>query len=253
MTIVILGGTSEARQLAVELVADGIDVISSLAGRVRNPSLPAGAVRIGGFGGVDGLAAYLYDQGASALVDATHPFAVTITSNAMQAASRTGIPLVRLERPGWSEHPRAGTWTWVRDAAAARVAAESAGRPFLTTGRGSLRDFLSWADRDVFVRLVDPPSGSIPERWTIITSRGPYHYASECQILHEYDIDVLISKDSGGSYTAAKLDAAGDLGVPVVIITRPETPAVPLVRSVAEAAFWCCANENLELVGRSKT
>jgi precorrin-6A/cobalt-precorrin-6A reductase len=241
MTIVILGGTAEARQLAAELVADGVAVISSLAGRVRYPSLPPGVVRIGGFGGADGLAAYLRDRDASALVDATHPFAVTITDNAVQAAGRTGTPLVRLERPGWSEHPRAGTWTWVRDAVAARAAADSALRPFLTTGRGSLRDFLPWADRDVLVRLVDPPTGSIPQRWTIISSRGPYHYASERQILRDHAIDVLISKDSGGAHTVAKLDAADDLGIPVVIMARPEHPAAPIVRTVAEAATWCRA------------
>jgi precorrin-6A/cobalt-precorrin-6A reductase len=130
-----------------------VAVISSLAGRVPIQGYLRGAVRIGGFGGAEGLAAYVRDMHASAVVDATHPFAVTISSNAMQAASNTGIPLVRLERPGWSEHPRAGTWTWVGDIAAARAVAESARRPFLTTGRGSLRDFLPWADRDVLVRL----------------------------------------------------------------------------------------------------
>ena len=102
MTVVILGGTAEARQLAAALIADGIEVVSSLAGRVRNPRLPAGPVRIGGFGGADGLAAYLRDHEVSALVDATHPFAVQITTNALQAASVTNTPLIRLERPGWS-------------------------------------------------------------------------------------------------------------------------------------------------------
>jgi precorrin-6A/cobalt-precorrin-6A reductase len=241
MTIVILGGTSEARQLATNLVSDGVEVISSLAGRVRHPSLPIGRVRIGGFGGVEGLAAYLRDQRASALVDATHPFAATITGNAVQAASRSGTPLLRLERPGWSEHPHAGAWTWVRDAAAARAAADSARRPFLTTGRQSLREFLPWADRDVLVRLVDSPAGVLPQRWTVITSRGPYSYPSERQILHEHAIDVLVSKDSGGTHTVAKLDAAGDLSIPVVIIARPPHAPVPLVRTVGEAAAWCRA------------
>jgi precorrin-6A/cobalt-precorrin-6A reductase len=253
MTIVILGGTSEARQLATNLVSDGVEVISSLAGRVGRPNLPTGHVRIGGFGGVEGLAAYLRDQRASALVDATHPFAATITSNAVQAASRTGTPLVRLERPGWSEHPNAATWTWVRDSAAARAAADSARRPFLTTGRQSLREFHPWADRDVLVRLVDPPTGPIPQRWTVITSRGPYSYLSERQILHEHAIDVLLSKDSGGTHTVAKLDAAGDLGIPVVIVARPPQPPLPLVRTVAEARAWCRAAENLELVERSSS
>jgi precorrin-6A/cobalt-precorrin-6A reductase len=236
MTVVILGGTAEARQLASVLLADGIDVVSSLAGRVQSPSLPAGRVRIGGFGGVEGLAEYLLNQRATALVDATHPFAATISDNAVQAASRTGTPLVRLERPGWTDHPRASSWIWVPDAAAARIAAGSARRPFLTTGRQSLNDFGSWADRDVLVRLVDPPAEPLPQRWTAIMSRGPYSYSDERQILSEYAIDVLLSKDSGGAHTVAKLDAAGDLDIPVVIIARPDHPPVRVLNTVAEVA-----------------
>jgi precorrin-6A/cobalt-precorrin-6A reductase len=251
MTILILGGTAEARQLAAALVAAGIDVVSSLAGRVSNPQLPAGRVRIGGFGGVDGLIEYAERQHAFAVVDATHPFAATISANAVRATSRTGIPLVRLQRPGWRAHPASRSWTWVADAGAARAAAESARRPFLTIGRQSLQDFCSWADRDVLVRLVDPPSTPIPDRWTILTSRGPYTNQGEFQILHEYGIDVLISKDSGGTHTMAKLDAAGDLGIPVVIIARPELPPATVVGTVAEAVAWCRSAENLRLMGRS--
>jgi precorrin-6A/cobalt-precorrin-6A reductase len=245
MTIVILGGTAEARQLASILVADGVDVVSSLAGRVRRPNLPPGRVRIGGFGGVDGLAEYLQLQPAAALVDATHPFAATISENAVQAASRTGTPLIRLERPGWTDHPRASSWIWVRDAAAARAVADSARRPFLTTGRQSLTEFGPWADRDVLVRLVDPPAKPLPERWTVIMSRGPYSYSDERQILSEYAIDVLLSKDSGGAHTVAKLDAAGDLGIPVVIIARPDHPPVRTASTVAEVAAWCRAGNNV--------
>jgi precorrin-6A/cobalt-precorrin-6A reductase len=244
MTTVILGGTAEARQLAADLVADGIDVVSSLAGRVRHPRLPAGRVRIGGFGGADGLATYLRDQQASALVDATHPFAATITTNALGATRRTGIPLVRLERLSWSDHPHASSWTWVADAAAARAAAESARRPFLTTGRQSLNDFAAWADRHVLVRLVDPPASSLPQRWTVITSRGPYSYAGERRLLDEYAVGVLLAKDSGGTHTVAKLDAADDLDIPVVIIARPDQPPVPLVTTVAEAMAWCRSIES---------
>ena len=245
MTIVILGGTAEARQLASILVADGLDVVSSLAGRVRRPNLPPGRVRIGGFGGVDGLAEYLRCQPVAALVDASHPFAATISENAVQAASRTGTPLIRLERPGWTDHPRASSWIWVRDAAAARAVADSARRPFLTTGRQSLTEFGPWADRDVLVRLVDPPAKPVPERWTVIMSRGPYSYSDERQILSEYAIDVLLSKDSGGAHTVAKLDAAGDLGIPVVIIARPDPPPVRVLSTVAEVAAWCRAGNNV--------
>ena len=243
MTVLILGGTAEARQLAAALVADGVEVISSLAGRVSTPSLPAGRVRVGGFGGPDGLADYLRREHASAVVDATHPFAVKITKNAVQAARLTGAPLVRLERPGWREHPRSNAWTWVTDAAAARAAAESARRPFLTTGRQSLPDFLPWADRHVLLRLVDPPSASVPQRWKVIVSRGPYSYDGERTILSEHAVDVILTKDSGGTHTVAKLDAAGDLGIPVVMIARPEPAPVPILRTVAEAEAWCRALE----------
>jgi precorrin-6A/cobalt-precorrin-6A reductase len=239
MTIVILGGTAEARQLATALVADGVDVISSLAGRVGSPSLPPGRVRLGGFGGADGLAEYLRREQASGLVDATHPFAARISANAVQAAGRTGTPLVRLERPGWADHPSAASWIWVPDAGAAREAADSARRPFLTTGRQSLSAFGPWSDRDVLIRLVEPPNQPLPPRWTAISSRGPYSYSGERQILREHAVDVLLSKDSGGTHTVAKLDAAGDLSVPVVIIARPQLPPARIVSTAPEAVAWC--------------
>jgi precorrin-6A/cobalt-precorrin-6A reductase len=239
MTVLILGGTTEARQLAAALAADGVDVISSLAGRVGTPNLPAGRVRVGGFGGPGGLADYLRRQHASAVVDATHPFAAKISKNVVHAASIAGTPLIRLERPGWREHPRANTWTWVPDAAAARAAAARAFRPFLTTGRQSLRDFDAWADRDVLVRLVDPPANPLPRRWRVILSRGPYSYSGERTILTEHGIDMILTKDSGGTHTVAKLEAAGALSIPVVIIARPEPAPVPLLRTVGEAVAWC--------------
>jgi precorrin-6A/cobalt-precorrin-6A reductase len=239
MTILILGGTSEARALAEELTRLGRDPLTSLAGRVGNPALPAGWVRIGGFGGVDGLAAFLRTKGISAVVDATHPFAARIGANAAAAAERTGTPLLRLERPGWNDHPRAGTWTWAADADAARDAALPYDRPFLTTGRQSLETFLGWADRQVLVRVVDPPEVPLPERWTVIAARGPYAYADERRLMIDFGVDVLLTKDSGGSYTAAKLDAAGDLGIPVVVVARPARPAgLPTVTTVAEALDW---------------
>jgi precorrin-6A/cobalt-precorrin-6A reductase len=251
MTILILGGTAEARELAAALVAGGLVVISSLAGRVNSPNLPPGGVRVGGFGGADGLADYLRRQQVSAVVDATHPFAATISANAQQAANRTNTPLVRLERPGWREHPRSGSWTWVTDGPAARAAADVARRPFLTTGRQSLPDFHPWASREVLVRLVDQPTAPLPQRWILIMSRGPYSYAGERQVLTDHRIDVLITKDSGGAHTVAKLDAAGDLGIPVVMIARPQRPQVRHVETVAEAVAWCRRPEVLRFVGRS--
>jgi precorrin-6A/cobalt-precorrin-6A reductase len=239
MTILILGGTSEARALAEELTRLGRDALTSLAGRVSNPALPTGWVRVGGFGGVDGLATFLRTKGITAVVDATHPFAARIGSNAAAAAEQTGVPLLRLERPGWADHPRAGSWTWVADADAARDAALPYDRPFLTTGRQSLETFLNWADRHVLVRVVDPPETPLPERWTVITARGPYAYADERRTMTDHGTDILLTKDSGGSHTVAKLDAAGDLGIPVVVIARPaRPPGVPTVTTVTDALAW---------------
>ncbi|MDF2746187.1 MAG: cobK [Propionibacteriaceae bacterium] len=250
MTVLILGGTAEARDLAAALVGAGRDVVSSLAGRVRNPTLPVGGLRFGGFGGVAGLANYLRTSQVSAFVDATHPFAVQISSNAVSAAEQTGIPLLRLERPGWADHPRASSWTWVPDVEAARAAGERSARPFLTIGRQSLKTFLPWADRPVTARVVDRPDDFIlPTYWTLLTSRGPYSYPQEHRILIDHRIDLLITKDSGGSHTAAKLAAAADLHVGVVIIARPVRPQGSAVATVAEAKAWC--DTQLHFAGRA--
>jgi precorrin-6A/cobalt-precorrin-6A reductase len=238
VSILILGGTAEARTLAAELAGSGRDVVTSLAGRVHDPAMPAGRVRIGGFGGVDGLATFLRTSQVRAMIDATHPFATRIGSHAVAAAALSGVPLLRLERPGWSDHPRAAEWTWVADADAARMAAETYARPFLTTGRQSLPAFLPWADRPVLARVVDLPDFPVPERWTLIRSRGPYHYAAERRLMSELGVDVLLTKDSGGSHTVAKIDAAGDLGIPVVIIARPPRETATRVGTVADALAW---------------
>lgn len=242
--MLILGGTAEARALAAALVAQGRPVITSLAGRVRDPALPVGEVRVGGFStasrdGVAGLAAYLSDDHVGAVVDATHPFAATISANAIAATSRTDTPLVRLQRPGWSDHPDASRWTWVDSVDQAVSAGAGSRRPFLTTGRQSLDRFLPWADRDVTVRVVDPPEFPLPERWHLIRSRGPYAYADDFALLRDAGSDLLVTKDSGGTHTAAKLSAARDLGMRVVVIDRPPSPAgVPVVASVAESLTW---------------
>ena len=239
ITILILGGTAEARRLATALVQAGRDVVSSMAGRVREPALPPGQVRVGGFGGVEGLADYVRTGGIAAVVDATHPFAAGISQNAAAAAELTGTPLLRLERPGWADHPLARTWSWVLDVAAARAAGEHASRPFLTSGRQSLEAFLPWRDRPVLARVVELPGFPLPSKWILLTSRGPYSYAGERMIMVDHAIDLLITKDSGGSYTAAKLDAANDLGIEVVIIARPSRPSTAQVTSVEAAMAWC--------------
>lgn len=237
MTVLLLGGTAEARALAALLVADGVDVLSSLAGRVSRPALPVGRVRVGGFGGVDGLATFLVEHRICAVVDATHPFAATISQNAAQACSRTGTLLLRLARPGWENHPDAGRWTWV--ASVAEALSVPGHRPVLTTGRQSLAAFLPWADRNVLVRVVDPPDLELPATWRLVRSRGPYELAGEQALLRDHGADLLVTKDSGGSHTVAKLAAARALGVPVVVLRRPAGPeAVDVVADVDAARAW---------------
>ena len=234
MTVLLLGGTGEARALAGLLVADGVDVLSSLAGRVSRPALPAGRVRVGGFGGVDGLATFLVEHRIAAVVDATHPFAATISANAALACARTGTPLLRLARPGWSTHPDADAWTWVDDVVGAL--AVPGDRPVLTTGRQSLEAFLPWADRAVLARVVDPPELVLPRGWRLIRSRGPYDLPGERALLTEHRADLLVTKDSGGTLTEAKLDAAHELGVPVVVVRRPPGPGADVVATDVEHA-----------------
>lgn len=237
MRILVLGGTGEARALAARLVERGDSVMSSLAGRVSAPVLPIGEVRTGGFGGVAGLAEHLVGQGYAVVVDATHPFAAQITANAAAASAHAGIPLIRLQRPGWAGHALADGFVWVDDNTAARHAAEDLGvRPFLTTGRQQLEAFAAWEDRYVLARVVDPPDWDVPASWEVLRARGPYAYVPERQLLESRRIDVLVTKDSGGTLTEAKLVAARDLDVPVVVVRRPPAPeGVQLVETVDQA------------------
>jgi len=240
MRVLILGGTGEARALAAELAArPGVEVTSSLAGRVRDPALPAGEIRIGGFGGVAGLTAYLAEQSVDALVDATHPFAATISAHAVSAADATGVPLVVLRRPGWSAAP-GDRWTRVPDivAAAASAGALPAGCLFLTTGRRDLAEFAADGTHDYLVRTVEPPDGATPPRMTLLLGRGPYTLDGEAGLMGEHGVTALVTKDSGGELTSAKLAAARDRGIGVIMVDRPPLPAgvtaVPTVAAVLD-------------------
>ncbi|GAA0206973.1 cobalt-precorrin-6A reductase [Saccharothrix mutabilis subsp. mutabilis] len=229
-TVLVLGGTAEGRALADELVG-GLRVVSSLAGRVSAPRLPVGEVRIGGFGGVAGLVGYLRAEGVSAVVDATHPFAGGITANAAEACRVAGVPLLVLRRPGWAAGA-GDDWTWV-DSPADAAAAVGERRAFITTGRQGLAAF-----RGGVARTVDPPEPPVPGV-TVLLDRGPYTVAGEVALMREHRIEVLVTKDSGGSMTAAKLTAARELGIPVVVVRRPPLPdGVEVVGTVAEAVEW---------------
>ncbi len=241
MTVLLLGGTSEARELAVLLDEAGVDFVSSLAGRVERPRLPVGEVRMGGFGGVEGLRAWLAEHGATAVVDATHPFAEGMSANAVAACTASGVPLLRLARPGWGDAPGADKWHWVDDhAAAAELAASLGRRPLLTVGRQPLDHFVGpLAGHRAVVRVVDPPEIEVPAPWLVMLDRGPYDLAGEIELLAEHASDVLVTKDSGGSYTWPKMAAADQLGVPVVVVRRrAEVDGVETVPDAGAALAW---------------
>ncbi|MCD9879597.1 cobalt-precorrin-6A reductase [Streptomyces guryensis] len=235
--VLILGGTTEGRELAAALAAlPGVRVTTSLAGRVTRPGALSGDVRVGGFGGAAGLAAWLREQRVDALVDATHPFAEAITANAAQAASATGVPAVVMRRPGWQPGPE-DRWHLVPSlAAAADLLPRFGPRVFLTTGRIGLAAFAHLTDRHFVVRSVEPPEPPMPAHTEVLLARGPFTVDDETALLREYLVDVLVTKDSGGAATAAKLTAARGLRLPVVVVRRPSLPeGVTAVPDVPQA------------------
>lgn len=239
MHVLILGGTTEARRLAELLAGEaGVRVTSSLAGRVAAPRLPPGEVRVGGFGGVDGLADWLREHRVDALIDATHPFAGTISFNAAAAAALAHVPLLALRRPGWVAV--AGDDWHVVDSLgqAAGVLPALGERVFLTTGRMGLAAFsgAELADLWFLVRSVDAPEPPCPARMEVLLDRGPFSLDGERELLRRHRIDVVVTKDSGGSATAPKLVAAREAGVPVVVVRRPAGPGGVAVVDLPQAA-----------------
>jgi precorrin-6A/cobalt-precorrin-6A reductase len=238
--ILILGGTTEARRLA-ERLAERVDVAVtvSLAGRTAAPAAHAVPVRIGGFGGAEGLGQYLTAARVDALVDATHPYAAIISANAADAAAATRVALLALRRPPWVA--LAGDrWIEVADAAAAAQAlGEAPRRVFLALGKGEIRTFARAPQHYYLVRSVesvDPPL-AVPHA-AYVTGRGPFTEADDRALLAAHAIDLVVAKNSGGTATYGKIAAARALGLPVILVRRPALPEVPTVETIEEALTW---------------
>jgi precorrin-6A/cobalt-precorrin-6A reductase len=240
MNLLILGGTSEASALARALADDNrFQATISLAGRTQNPAPQRLPVRSGGFGGIDGLARYLIEHRIDALFDATHPFAAQMTRHAEAAARQTGTALLAIQRQAWQQQP-GDRWIEVPDLpAAAEALGPAPRRVWLTIGQKDLAPFAAAPWHYYLVRSVDaPPAEHLPPQAEVIAARGPFALAAELTLLQEQWIDVLVTKNSGGEATEAKLTAARMLHVPVVMIARPAPPAAETVATVPEALAW---------------
>jgi precorrin-6A/cobalt-precorrin-6A reductase len=238
--VLILGGTTEARRLAERLVVRrGIDVVSSLAGRVTSPLMPPGQVRIGGFDGAPGLTEWIRAHGIRVVIDATHPFAATMSWNAAAAAAASHVPLLALRRTAWApgEGDRWHEMTSLGDAAL--MLPGLGNRHFLTIGRQGVSSFADVRGAWFLVRAIDPPDEPTPPQMALLLDRGPYSLETEIALMRGRRIDTVITKNSGGAPTAAKLVAARELGLPVVMVQRPTTPdGVPEVADVQGAIEW---------------
>src|SRR5216683_1664528 len=247
--LLILGGTGEAARLAGGAIArfgEGLRVTTALAGRTRHPGPLAGQVRIGGFGGAAGLALYLVNHKIDRLIDATHPFAATISRAARIAAERTGVPRLLLRRPPWRRDPL-DRWIEVDSVEAAALLVERVGRrAWLTVGAGAVSAFAAANGVRFLVRLIDPPRESLPLRCCeVVLGRGPFSLAQERHLLQRYAIDVLVCKASGGAATEAKLIAARELGLPVIMVRRPPPEPGLAVETVEAALDWLAGLDDL--------
>ena len=238
MRVLILGGTTEASALATALAGDAaFDPVLSLAGRTRDPVLPAIATRRGGFGGVDGLVRYLQKGGIGALVDATHPFAAQMSRHALLAAAQAGVPRLAVVRPAWQPEP-GDRWTEVPTMAAAAFAlGRMPRRVFLTVGQQELAPFHAMPWHHYLIRSIEPPTAPPPGA-RCIAARGPFTETDERRLLQAEAIDIVVTKNSGGTATAAKLAAARALGLSVVMVVRPPEAEGPKVADAAGALAW---------------
>jgi len=240
LRVLILGGTTEARELSESLAARAdIEASVSLAGRTRNPLVLPAPTRSGGFGGVEGLVAHLRMEKIDALIDATHPFAAIMSRNAAQAAALASVPLLALVRPAWERLP-GDIWQEVEDVPHAVAALGDAPRNLLVTlGRNEVRALEAAPQHSYLIRSIDPvePKLALPSA-RYIETRGPFVEAEEHALLVANNIDAILAKNSGGSASYAKIAAARALGLTVIMITRPQRPDVETVATVDDALAW---------------
>jgi precorrin-6A/cobalt-precorrin-6A reductase len=240
MKVLLLGGTTEAGVLARALAEAGVDAVYSYAGRTAAPMGQPLPVRAGGFGGAEGLAAALVAGGFTHLVDATHPFAATISRNALNAAAAAGVAFLALERPPWTPGP-GDRWTDLPDipAAVAALATRPPARVFLAIGRQTLAPFAALRHHRFLLRLVDAPDAPLPLPGAeVVVDRGPFTPAGDEALMRARGIEVVVAKNAGGTGAAAKLAAARTLGLPVLMVGRPALPDRPRVPDVAGVMAW---------------
>ena len=233
--ILILGGTRDARELADLLVANGCSVITSLAGVTQNPELPAGEVRRGGFGGAQGLLAYLRQESVVAVADATHPFAWRMSTNADAACREAGLPLLRLERAAWQATVD-DRWLPVASVAEAAALLPERARAFITIGRNEIQAFLSREDISGLARMIEPPGITFSPRWSLLLDRPPFTVAHERMLMTDHAVTWLVTKNAGGPATEAKLIAARELRIPVIMVERPVKPPAQSFATAVELA-----------------
>ena len=238
MRALILGGIADANLLAAEIARAGIDAVYSYGGRTRAPADQPLPTRIGGFGGVSGLADTIRREGITHVIDATHPFAAEMSRNAVEACAQTGTPLIALERAPWTRAP-GDNWIEVGDVNAAVAALpEAPARVFLAIGRQHIAPFAARPQHAYTLRFVDPPEAPLPFAADVIVSRGPFTLDGELEMMRMRGINWIVARNSGGDGARAKIDAARKLGLPVIMISRPKLPERLRVESVAEVMQW---------------
>ena len=237
MTVLVLGGTGEAVALARMLAEAGIDVLTSIAGRTREPREVAGRIRVGGFGGIDGLHAFLLREGIRAVIDATHPFAVQISANAARAAALANLPRLVLHRPPWTAVP-GDRWVRVPDLEGAAGALPGGRTALLALGRQHLLPFAARRDVRFVIRSIEPATNVHMPQAEFVLARPSGNEVEEALFLRSRGVDAIVSRNSGGAGAYAKIAAARTLGLTVLMIDRPAPPPGDRVPSAAEAIDW---------------